>query len=227
MFSADKITSCTQHNLNLHSLSSFFVTASYDAQIRFFDSSQKLVHTIAGHTAPISSICLVPQPNAAPETHLIASASHDMTARLTSVANLALDAENQLAPSSRTLASLHLHTAPLSSISASPSGSHLLTASWDTLIGLWDTSIPTGDEVPLAQDERKKRRRVGDEGEGGDGERPRRKAPASVLKSHTRRVMKALFDRTGTSAYSCALDSTVRTWDVESGVCTNTVVSSS
>jgi ribosome biogenesis protein YTM1 len=56
----------------------------------------------------------------------------------------------------------------------------------------------------------------------------KRKAPIAVLKSHTARVSKALF-ATGLpgkgKAYSCGFDSTVRTWDVESGVCVNTFVS--
>lgn len=52
--------------------------------------------------------------------------------------------------------------------------------------------------------------------------------PAAVLKSHTARVSKAIFDSTNPrSAYSCGWDSTVRSWDVESGVCVNTVVSPS
>ena len=50
--------------------------------------------------------------------------------------------------------------------------------------------------------------------------------PAAVLKSHSARVSKAIFDPTDSKrAYSCGWDSTVRSWDVESGVCVNTVVS--
>ena len=155
---------------------------------------------------------------------MVASASHDLTARLTRI-NLSSESGR---PESQTLASLHLHTSPLSSIASNASGSHLLTSSWDGLIGLWDTSIPASDEVPFeelsnATGERKKRRKIAEDGENA---RPKRKAPAAVLKSHTARVSRVVFGReaTGASAYSCGFDSTVRTWDVENGVCTSTIV---
>lgn len=152
---------------------------------------------------------------------LIASASHDLTASLTRV-SLAPDAS----PSSQTLASLHLHTSPLSSISSDHTGSHLLTASWDHLVGFWDTAIPAHDEVatsdPGSSSDRKKRRKIGNEVDQG---RAKRKAPTTVLKSHTARVSKAAFcPGSNKRAYSCGFDSTVRTWDVESGVCTDTIV---
>ena len=209
---------------NAHSrLSSYFLTASYDGALRAFDYSQKPVLTAPLHTAPVTSICLVPSSSTSPDSHLLASASHDLTARLT---RFTLPSTPSDQPKTQTLASLHLHTAPLTSVAASPAGTHLLTASWDGLIGLWDTAIPEADEVPpdeATAGERKKRRRVAEDGEGA---RPKRKAPVSVLKSHTARVSRAVFGKgeKGERAYSCGLDSTVRTWDVESGVCAGTIV---
>ena len=203
---------------------SHFLTASYDGAIRAFDYSQKLLHTSTAHPAPITSICIVPLPSPTPDSHLIASASHDLTARLT---RLVLPSSPSDSAKSETLASLHLHTAPVSSVASSASGSHVLTSSWDGLIGLFDTSIPSADEVPpddvQGGADRKKRRRIAEDGEGA---RPKRKAPIAVLKSHTARVSRVVFgrDAKGASAYSCGLDSTVRTWDVENGVCTGTIV---
>lgn len=202
----------------------YFITASYDGAIRIFDYSQRLLHTAPAHTAPVSSICVVPEPSASSDSHLIASAAHDLTARLTRI-----DFSSTLdAPKAQTLASLHLHTAPLSSIVASPAGAHLLTSSWDGLIGLWDATIPATDEVPfdeVTNGERKKRRKIADDGEAA---RPTRKAPVAVLKSHIARVSRVVFgrDATGANAYSCGFDSTVRTWDVENSVCTSTIVRS-
>ena len=198
----------------------YFLTASYDGAIRVFDYSQKLLHTVSAHTAPVSSIAVVSSDT--PDSHLIASASHDLTARLTRI-----DLSPAAGPSkAQTLASLHLHTAPLSSVATNASGSHILTSSWDGLIGLWDTSIPGTDEVPVEETvgggDRKKRRKVADD---GDAARPKRKAPTAVLKSHTARVSRVVFGRDrGAHAYSCGFDSTVRTWDVENGVCTGTIV---
>ncbi|TFK87208.1 ribosome biogenesis protein YTM1 [Polyporus arcularius HHB13444] len=208
-------------------LPGYFLTASYDGAIRIFDYSQKLLHTTAPHSAPISSLCIVPEPSRADDSsHLLATASQDLTARLTRI-----DLSSPSSPKAHTLASLHLHTAPLSSVSASPSGAHILTSSWDGLIGVFDTSIPDADEVPadeVAGGERKKRRKVVQE-DGSEAPRPKRKAPTTVLKSHTARVSRVVFgpEAKGASAYSCGFDSTVRTWDVENGVCTSTITASS
>ncbi|KIJ64850.1 hypothetical protein HYDPIDRAFT_89591, partial [Hydnomerulius pinastri MD-312] len=193
------------------------LTASYDGHIRLFDYSQKPIRDIAAHLAPITSVCVVPTPESADDSIIVATASHDLTACLTQVS---------LAPGAaapyHALASLHLHTSPLSSISSDSTGSNLLTASWDTLIGFWDTQIPPQDEIAPDPTDRKKRRKIGNA--GSDADRARRKAPTTVLKSHTARVSKALFaPGSRERAVSCGFDSTVRTWDVESGVCVDTI----
>ncbi|KAK7680320.1 ribosome biogenesis protein ytm1 [Cerrena zonata] len=194
-----------------------FLTASYDGQLRVFDYSQKLLNTIPLHEAPATSIAIIP--NFDEKSHLVASGSHDLTARLTKIS--LSDPLSSETTSYQTLASLHLHTAPISSISSNASGKQLLTASWDGLIGLWDTIIPGSDEVPSEETgERKKRRKI----TNGDGEqRVKRKAPLNVLKSHTARVSKAVFVGNGKEAVSAGLDETVRKWDVENGVCVNTI----
>lgn len=151
----------------------------------------------------------------------MASASHDLSARLTQV-SISADSPSG---SARTVASLHLHTGALTSISASRAGKHLLTTSHDGLIGFWDTIAPNTDEVPLDEPqvtgERKKRRKI-----ANDDERPKRKAPLAVLKSHTGQVSKAVFvGSSNREAVSAGFDSTVRTWDTENGICTRTIVS--
>jgi len=161
---------------------------------------------------------VIPTSDSDSDSLLLATSSHDLTAHLTKIS---------LANStSQSIASLHLHTAPLSSIMTSHTGDHLLTSSWDGLIGVWDTTIPTTDEVPLDEVEsldrdRKKRRKITD-----DAGKAMRKAPVTVLKGHTARVSKVVFGKDETKvAYSCGFDSTVKIWDVENGFCTNTIVS--
>ncbi len=196
-------------------LNRYFITGSYDGVVRAFDYSQKLDTACSIHSAPISSICVVPA-NVDDGSHLVASASHDLTAQLT---RITLGAEKSR---SESLATLHLHMLPLASIASNATGSHLLTASWDGLVGLWDTKIPASDEVPeeTADHERKKRRKL------DASAKPKRKAPRAVLKSHTLRVSRALFsDNDSKTAYSCGFDSTVRTWDIENEICIQTIVS--
>lgn len=192
------------------------LAGSYDSNVYVFDASKKPVYTISGHTAPVTSICWVGN------DRLVASASQDCTARLTRVFDIESNSES--ANHAKTLASLHLHTAPLSSIAANKDGTMLVTASWDTVIGIWNTSVPESDEVPLEEviETRKKRRKVATEEE----ERPVRKGPEEVMKSHTNRIMRALFSPLPSSnnlVYSCGLDSTIRTWDTSSALCTSTM----
>jgi ribosome biogenesis protein YTM1 len=196
--------------------SSYFLTASYDGQIRAFDYSKKLVSSTLAHSAPITSMCVMPT-TTDDSIYTIATSSHDLTCQITQI-NL------EMPSSSKALSSLHLHTAPVSSISSNTSGTQLLTSSWDGLIGLWDTTVPSSDEVPEPtpnERDRKKRRRT------ENAAKPKRKAPLLVLKSHTARVSKVLFSSGSeeNKAYSCGFDSTVRRWDTEYGVCEHTIVS--
>ena len=206
------------------------MTASYDGQIRAFDYSKTLVSSSLLHPAPITSLCVISSNNEE-GSYTIATSCHDLTAQLSqfTIRPSNMDIENTTPSTSifasKPLASLHLHTSPVSSVSSNSTGTHLLTSSWDGLIGFWDTSIPSSDEVQepvLNERDRKKRRKL------EDSDRPRRKAPLSVLKSHTARVSKVLFAPTGNGetkkAYSCGFDSTVRSWDTEYGVCDHTIV---
>ncbi|KAK1223673.1 ribosome biogenesis protein ytm1 [Marasmius sp. AFHP31] len=207
------------------SIPGHFVTVSYDGYLRAFDYSKNSVFGLLAHSAPITSVCAVSRSSNEDKPHLIATASQDQTAQLVEV-SFSTDHSQKTEP--RSLAKLHLHTAPVSSVASNESGSHVLTSSWDALIGLWDTSIPDSDEVPepaVPERERKKRRKLN----GTDAEnKPRRKAPVAVLKSHTARVSRVTFgqDKHTSMAFSCGHDSTVRLWDVENGVCTQTISTS-
>jgi ribosome biogenesis protein YTM1 len=188
--------------------------------LRGFDYSQKPVASSVLHTGPASSIAVIGS-SSGEDSYTILTGSHDLSAK---ISRILLSATEQATVTE--LASLHLHTGPISSVAASVSGQTLLTASWDNLIGIWDAKIPEHDEVPLPPDgsERKKRRKVAID------RMAKRKAPVGVLKLHTARVSKVVFgsgpNEQG-NAYSCGLDSTIRIWDVENGLCTRTIVSSS
>ncbi|CAE7205935.1 unnamed protein product, partial [Rhizoctonia solani] len=195
----------------------FFLTSSYDGCVRVYDSTQQVIATIQSHNAPVTSVCWVPEQTYpySDREKLIASSSLDHTLHLNRLTSLS-------DPSYTTLASLHLHTAPVSNVSASTDGQHIVSAGWDGLVGIWSTTIPEQDEVPEVEEVlgRKKRRKMDDRRSGAI-----RKGPVVVLKSHVARVSKAIFDQLQENkrAYSCGWDSTVRSWDVESGVCVNTV----
>ncbi|ESK87855.1 microtubule-associated protein ytm1 [Moniliophthora roreri MCA 2997] len=201
----------------------YFWTASYDGHLRAFDYSKNLIFSTLAHSAPVTSVCIIPSQNDDQTSHLLVTASHDLSAQLIQIS---LPPDPSQKPTSKPLAKLHLHTGPLSSIASNSSGSRLLTSSWDGLIGVWDTAIPISDEVPepaITDRERKKRRKLN--GEDDPVSKPKRKIPMTVLKSHTARVSRVIFGGDG-AAYSCGFDSTVRLWDVENGVCTHTITAS-
>ncbi|KAG8912666.1 ribosome biogenesis protein ytm1 [Tulasnella sp. 417] len=209
----------------------YLFTGSYDSTVRLYNDGQQLLHTIGGHSGPISSICLIP-PASAPTSSgsevLVASASYDTTARIVSVPLSLPNPDDMDPPYPKPLASLCLHTSAVSSIAANASGRNLLTGGWDTFVGVWSTEIPEADEVdevvyPTFDADRKKRRKVSKKDPNGSV----RKAPQTVLKSHTNRVSSVRWsplDKVEANvAYSCGWDFTVRCWDVEAGVCTSTL----
>ncbi|KAG8772992.1 ribosome biogenesis protein ytm1 [Ceratobasidium sp. 428] len=163
--------SCTYKN--------FFLTASYDGCVRVHDSSRQAVATISSHSGPVTSACWV-SPNSA-ETfeggQLVASASFDHTVHFTRLSALTN-------PEWSTLATLHLHTAPVSSVTASSSGHHLISAGWDGLLGVWTTNVPDRDEIQDAEEMMPKKRRKVEKGSAG----ALKKAPAVVLRSHMLRL---------------------------------------
>ncbi|KAJ2936071.1 hypothetical protein H1R20_g1029, partial [Candolleomyces eurysporus] len=204
-------------------LSSHFLTAAYDGHLRAFDLSRNTVLDAPLHNAPITSFTLFPSsPSSSTEdTYTVLTASQDLTAQ---ISQITLPGVNN-APCSKALATLHLHTAPVSSIATDSKGKQVLTSSWDGLIGLWDTSIPASDEVPEPEAtstsaDRKKRRKIQKDAETET--KPKRKAPLNVPKSHVGRVSRVVWT-SDQGALSCGFDSTVRTWAVENGVRTQTI----
>lgn len=163
----------------------------------------------------MTSFTVVPsRPAHSDQDMLVVTASHDCTAQISRVS--LCEAETTCTP----LATLHLHDSPVADVASSRDGENILTAGWDGLIGLWSTNVPETDEVPLetvAGPERKKRRKL------QEGSSVKTKAPSAVLRSHTARVSAVRFS-SGGRAVSCGFDSTVRTWDVERGLCAHTIV---
>ncbi|KAG8807261.1 ribosome biogenesis protein ytm1, partial [Serendipita sp. 399] len=194
----------------------YILTASYDSVVRIYDHAQTLLGTVEGHSGPVSTACWIPGFN--PDSPQgVVTGSHDGTVRITPIQDIAsMPTHEELLAT----ASLRLHTSPLSSVAASTNGSHILTAGWDGLLGLFTTQIPEEDEVFDDQEPvpRKKRRRV----ETNDHQ-PKRKTPVHVLRSHTSKVTRGLFNKNEKDGYSCSLDSTIRTWDIEIGACKSTI----
>ena len=137
------------------------MTGSYDSTAKIYDGSQRLVNTIRGHNGPVTSARWVTPDIAAHsgEAKTLVTGSHDGTAMIVEILH---SEEPMNGPSSTQLASLRLHSGPISSVTANQAGTLILTSGWDTLLGIFSADIPAEDEVPegAAMLPRKKRRKV-------------------------------------------------------------------
>lgn len=216
--------------------SRLFLTSSYDSTLRVYSSSSPTtpLHTLSGHDQSVLSVCWCSSPSSSNAAHLLASGGMDRSVRVWRVPSNSgpaigmADADVSSGP--HAVYVLPLHTAPVASVraSSSPSRPQLLTASWDSLIGLWDLAPSPSDsavgEGDVDESERKaKRRRKA--AVNGDVDALKRKEPAAVFKAHKGTVSRAIFGRENNGkAYSAGWDHTVRRWDLETGACELTKV---
>ena len=140
---------------------SLILAGSYDSTAKIYDSSQRLIHTIGGHTGPVTSArWITPDlPARSSGAKRLVTGSHDGTAMIVEILH---PEESMDEPSSTRLASLRLHSGPISSVTTNQAGTHILTSGWDTLLGVFSTEIPTEDEVPedASLPPRKRRRKM-------------------------------------------------------------------
>ncbi|GAA5958116.1 hypothetical protein JCM21900_002916 [Sporobolomyces salmonicolor] len=200
------------------------LTASYAGTLSLQSSALPPPSTLTfvGHDLSALSATYVPHPLGSEDKHWIASGGLDRVGRVWeyTIPPLSLTAETA-PPAPTTIHTLSLHQAPISSVRSRPlplssttptSSPHLLTASWDGLIGVWDLTpgVNEGDADLEGADRKKKRRR--------QSTTVVNKSPVSVLRGHTNKVSRAVFDRNDvTKAYSAGWDHTVRSWDLSIG----------
>ena len=156
---------------SLRNTLSFILVGSYDSTAKIYDSSRRLVHTIGGHTGPVTSARWITPDLAARSggAKTLVTGSHDGTAMIVEIPN----SEGPIhEPPSMRLASLRLHSGPISSVVANQAGTHILTSGWDTLLGIFSAEVPEEDEVleDASVLPRKKRRKVNEK-----ENRPKRK----------------------------------------------------
>ena len=172
-------------------------------------------------------------PNSVESDILLAAGGVDRQTHIFSIPSLTPDISESTSP--REVYTLHGHTAPVSSVLATPSGREVLSASWDGSINLYTIpgEEPTAHQTPaepisyLAQRDLKKRRKVG--GEEKEGERTIegltdgdvgsggwRRLPDLSFRGHKGRVGALGYAGNGV-VYSGGWDGSVRGWDVETG----------
>ncbi|KAK4052246.1 ribosome biogenesis protein ytm1 [Microbotryomycetes sp. JL221] len=178
--------------------------------------------TFNGHDQSVLSCTYVSHPLASAGKQWVASGGMDRIARVW---------EYDSSPSAttvtpQTLYTLPLHSGPISSVRARPTGitsttsPHILTAGWDGVIGVWNLTpginegqLDDADEFKEDGQGRKKKRRKQQTTE------IKSKSAVNVLRGHQGKISSAIFDSaSNNTVYSTGWDHTVRSWDLETGV---------
>mgnify|MGYP003362188035 CR=1 FL=1 len=208
------------------------ITGSYDGIVRTWNMSGQVEKMYSGHSGPIRAIKFVSN------TRLV-SAGNDRTLRIwktknSPAASAAGEDDDEIAvEEGKTLAILEGHGAPVVSLDVSESTSRIISASYDKSIGIWSTDYKTMTAVdPMEELNKltnnkvstaaKKRRKLALK----DGS-IRRRAPLSLLESHTAPVEQVIFDKNdNTVGYSVSQDHTIKTWDLVTSRCVDTKTTS-
>ncbi|KAG0677171.1 ribosome biogenesis protein ytm1 [Kluyveromyces marxianus] len=201
--------------------SNYIYSGSYDGIVRTYNLSGKVEKQYSGHSGPIRAVRYISN------TRLV-SAGNDRTLRLWKTKNDDLKAiDEEEVEDGKTLAILEGHKAPIVSIDVSKD--RILSASYDNAVGLWSTNYkemtvidPMEDLGNNVSSAAKKRRKLTLK----DGS-IRRRAPLSLLESHSAPVEAVLFDNLDqTVGYSVSQDHTIKTWDLITSKCVDTKTTS-
>lgn len=206
------------------------ITGSYDGIVRTWNLSGQVEKMYSGHSGPIRAVKFVSN------TRLV-SAGNDRTLRIWKTKNSPVQTSNDddelNVEEGKTLAILEGHSAPVVSLDVSTETSRIISASYDKSIGLWSTDykemtvVDPMDELNKSTNNKvstaaKKRRKLALK----DGS-IRRRAPLSLLESHTGPVEQAIFDQNdNTVGYSVSQDHTIKTWDLVTARCVDTKTTS-
>ncbi|GHJ87698.1 hypothetical protein NliqN6_4100 [Naganishia liquefaciens] len=164
-------------------------------------------------------------PNSQSENILVGAGGVDRQAHIFRIPSLVNSSANQ---TPQEIMTLHLHTGPISSVAPSRSFEHVLTSSWDGLLGVF--ALPTATnpleethDLPAepksylpGQNSKKKRKLAGAAGDAQSG--GWRKQPDMVMRGHTARIAGAIWDKEDRNrVWSAAWDGSVRGWEADIG----------
>ncbi|CAJ0751913.1 22344_t:CDS:10, partial [Entrophospora sp. SA101] len=176
----------------------FFLTGSYDNHVHIWNTSGICVKTLKGHKAPIKSVAWV---SVIDDEGIILSASQDHTIHAWKV----LFDNDDVEEKHEILYECKGHKNSIESVAVSPSCTEFASASWDSKIMLWTTKEPNSDDQ-----------------EGIDYQMEST-TPLAALSGHVGPISSVVFDSKDTGKlYSGGWDHSIRIWDIESRVNTDT-----
>ncbi|CAG8490689.1 11502_t:CDS:2 [Ambispora gerdemannii] len=183
----------------------YFLTGSYDNNVRIWNASGECLQTFVGHNAPIKSVAWV---SIQDEDIICLSASQDRTIRAwhSSIADKQCDV----------LYEYRGHKGSIESISISKQEELFSSGSWDSSIRIWTTTTTPDDEdgsdYEFIENE-KKRRKISKKKTNSIIA----KKSIGILMGHVGPVSSVFFDtKDSAKLYSGGWDYSIRTWDIES-----------
>lgn len=195
------------------------LSGSYDGIVRTYNMSGAVEKQYTGHSGPIRAVKWISPTR-------IVTAGNDRQLRLwkTTIDTIE-DDEEQEAEDGKTLAILEGHKAPVVSLAVEPVSSRILSAGYDSAIGVWSTNYRDMTAVqPMEYDSNvlstssKKRRKMAVQDAS-----IRRRSPLALLEGHSQPVEDVIFDANDTTvAYSVSQDHTIKTWDLVTSRCVDT-----
>lgn len=197
-------------------------------------SASQGLYTLPLPTSLGATCCEWLSPREQVENILVGAGGMDRQAHIFQLPSLdpsSSDAGSSSDAVAKEIMTLHLHTAPISSISPSADFSQVLTSSWDGTLGVF--ALPTLDN-PLeevhdvsaeptsylpGQKKRRKNAAAGGSEKEVRGEGGWRKQPEMVMRGHDGRIGGAIWDKSPSSRkiWSAGWDGSVRGWESDSG----------
>ncbi|KAJ1915973.1 ribosome biogenesis protein ytm1 [Mycoemilia scoparia] len=181
-----------------------FLTGSYDGALRVWNSSKECEQTAKVHDGPVKCVSTVATSTSQDGSAVIYSGSQDQSAISWEFR------DDKFVPVYKALG----HTGSIDSISVNSQNTHFITASSDSTLKIWSSSVPSTSEVEVDSVPKSKKAKHASQVELIT------KAALSTCTGHVGGVTSTLFDRSDDKkAFSCGWDHSIRTWDMET--CTN------
>lgn len=195
--------------------SRFICTGSYDSFVRLWNSDGSVAQVLEGHTDVITSLATTSQS----EDWKLISASKDRTMRVWQLSMVVSDEPLDCSVSlNKPVRVLKGHNSSVQCVASNPSGDVVCSGSWDCSLKLW--KVPHDLDIEDKVTSNKKRKIDGAAGSVENQEIEI--GPTTTLEGHTQCVSAVIW-RERDVIFSGSWDHSIRTWDAETGVNTETL----
>ncbi|RKO93953.1 WD40-repeat-containing domain protein [Blyttiomyces helicus] len=190
----------------------FFLTGSYDHFTRVWDRSGKCLAVLKAHEAAVKSIAWLPSEEGSDAVQCISGGQDQKIFGW------------EFAPdqnTSRIMFECAGHTGSVDSLAVNPRGTHFASASWDGTVRVWTISLDDIEEEDREAEQGRKRRRT-----AGKAVPVKVSQSVSTLEGHVGAASSVVYDQSsgvGDTLFTGGWDHSVRVWDVETGINTNTM----